>query len=125
MKFLYSGIVVNGKIESPEFYNDLLLYKDGSNITISIEEKKTKRSRLQHNLWWRYMKQLADRLGYTKDEIHEICKYKFLKREKVCEETGEILEYINSTTKLDKEEFSVLITQLQEWSVKQFNLILN
>jgi hypothetical protein len=71
-----------------------------------------------------YVTIMSNELGYTKDEMHEILKYKFLKKEKVNENTGEIFEYIGSTAKLTKGEFVDLIEDLVRWSSESLGIIL-
>ena len=95
---------------------------EGKRIQITIEKIKSQRSAQQNALWWVYMTILSKELGYTKDEIHEICKYKFLKREKVDEKSGEIFPYLESTTKLSKSEFADLVSDLQQWAADTFNI---
>lgn len=96
----------------------------GKRIEIRIEKLKSKRSLQQNRLWWLYMGILSKELGYTKDEIHEICKFKFLKLEKVDEATGEVFPYLGSTAKLNKSDFSDLVSELIRWASETFNIIL-
>lgn len=91
---------------------------------ITIEKVKSKRSLQQNKLWWVYMTILSKDIGYTKEEIHAICKMKFLKREKVIEGTGEILEYLESTTTLNKSDFSDMTSELIRWAAETFDIVL-
>ena len=93
-------------------------------VTIDIKRKKSKRSIEQNSLWWVYMTILSGEIGYSKEEIHEICKFKFLQREKVDEKTGEVFKYCGSTAKLNKSEFADLISELQQWSAETFSIVL-
>ncbi len=97
--------------------------KDGK-FEITFKKPSSKRSVEQNKLWWMYVTILADEKGYTKEEMHEICKMKFLKREKVDEQTGETFEYLKSTTKLTKLEFAELINQLQIWAAQSLGIVL-
>ena len=67
---------------------------------------------------------LSTELGYSKDEIHEICKFKFLKREVVDENTGLVLEYLGSTADLNKSEFADMTSDLIRWAAENFNIVL-
>jgi hypothetical protein len=50
-------------------------------VDIIIEKCSKKRSTQQNKyLWGVCYKLLSDHLGYTPEEIHEICKYKFLRK---------------------------------------------
>lgn len=126
MKFNFTAKVVNGKpkISRRGDFDEAIKSFDGKDIVISIEKKKSKRSLEQNNLWWLYMTILSKELGYTKEEIHEICKMKFNKVEKVDEKTGEIFEYLRSTTDLSKSEFADMISELIRWSAETFSIIL-
>jgi len=97
--------------------------KDGKYIH-EIKRYSENRSLEQNRLMWAYTTIIANELGYEKETMHEIIKYKFLKREKVNEDGGEVLEYLKSTTKLTKPEFAEFIKQLQIWSAQTFNVIL-
>ncbi len=103
--------------------NDIKQF-EGKRVRIVIEKLKSKRSHQQNSYWWALITILSCDIGYTKEEIHQICKYKFLKREKVNEKTGEIYEYLTSTTKLNKSEFSEMTSELIRWAAEAFNIIL-
>ena len=94
----------------------------GKAISIDLKLKRSSRSAEQNRLWWVYMTILSKELGYTKVEIHEICKFKFLKKEIVDEKTGEVFQLLGSTAKLSKSEFSDLVAELQQWSAETFNV---
>lgn len=89
---------------------------EGKRVQVRIEKLKSKRSIQQNRYWWLAMTILGNELGYSKEETHEIMKFKFLKRERVIEKTGEILEYIESTTKLGKSDFADMVTDMVRWA---------
>lgn len=89
---------------------------EGKRIQIRIEKLKSKRSIQQNRYWWLAMTILGNELGYSKEETHELMKFKFLKRERVIEKTGEILEYIESTTTLSKSDFADMVTDMVRWA---------
>ena len=103
------------KIRDRSGFDKYLLQFRGKDVTIDIKKKVAKRSVGQNRLWWVYMTILSNDIGYTKEEIHEICKFKFLQLEKVNERTGEVFKYCGSTSKLNKAEFSDLVAELQRW----------
>lgn len=96
---------------------------EGKRIQIRIEKLKSKRSIQQNRYWWLAMTILGNELGYSKEETHELMKFKFLKRERVIEKTGEILEYIESTTTLSKSDFSDMVTDMVRWAASM-NIII-
>lgn len=79
-----------------------------------------KRSNPQNKYYWGCVVQiLSDETGYTKDEIHEIIKYKFLPAQKnFCGKKGKDvkLSYSLSTTELDTKNWEELMAQIREWA---------
>lgn len=85
-------------------------------LEVTIQKKVQNRSIQQNRLWWAIMSIVGNEIGMSKEELHEVCKYKFLKREMVIPATGEVVEYLESTTKLNKVEFGELIEKLTIWA---------
>jgi len=118
MKLEYYSEVKNGHL-SKSVRNKIaseLLQFEGKRVEIRIEKIKSKRSIQQNRYWWLAMTILGNELGYSKEETHELMKFKFLKRERVIEKTGEILEYIESTTTLSKSDFADMVTDMVRWA---------
>ena len=118
MKLEYYSEVKNGHL-SKSVRNKIaseLLQFEGKRVEIRIEKLKSKRSIQQNRYWWLAMTILGNELGYSKEETHELMKFKFLKRERVIEKTGEILEYIESTTTLNKSDFADMVTDMVRWA---------
>lgn len=126
MKLNYYSDVKNGNLQKniKELIAKELLHFEGKRIEITIEKVSSRRSKQQNRLWWLYIKIISDEIGYNKDELHEIAKFKFLKKEAVIEQTGEIMEYIGSTAKLNKSDFAELVNNLQRWAAETFNIVL-
>lgn len=122
----YSNVSNEGKLQKNVSEKIALELKEfsGKRVEITIEKLKSTRSSRQNRLWWLYMTILSKEVGYTKDEMHEICKFKFLKREKVDEKTGEVFEYIGKSSKLTKSEFADMTTDLIRWASENFDIIL-
>ena len=93
-------------------------FKEGQELEITIERKFSKRSEQQNKWWWVCMGLLSKHFGYTKDEMHQICKFMFLKTNKVDEKTGEAFEYLRSSTELTKSEFSEMTEKMIQWSAE-------
>jgi len=79
------GKIKNLKIDflDEERFVEDLVKLEGKDITFTILENKDYRTNTQNKLWWKYMQIMGSELGYSKDEFHDICKLKFLKRERV------------------------------------------
>lgn len=126
LKLTYISTVTNGKLSkasSKEIAADLINF-EGKKVEITLSKAGSKRSLMQNALYWVYVTILASEIGYTKNEMHEIIKFKFLKREKVNEKTGEVMQYLDSTTKLTKSDFADFIADLQRWAVESLNVLL-
>lgn len=122
----YYSNVKEGKLQNNvrvQIANELKEF-EGKRIEIKIQKLKSVRSHQQNKLWWVYMTILSNEIGYTKDEIHEICKMKFLKKSKVIEKTGEIMEYLGSTAELNKTDFADMVSELIRWSAESLDIIL-
>lgn len=122
----YFSEVKQGKLQkniSLNIAKDLNSF-EGKRVKIIIEKLKSQRSLQQNKYWWACVTILSNELGYTKEEMHEILKFKFLKREKVIERNGEVLEYIESTAKLSKGDFSDVTSEMIRWASQSLSIIL-
>lgn len=120
---LFLEVQMGGYSNKALLEETILSFPKGKRLMVSISDRSSRTTR-QNNLWWLYMSILSKETGFYKDEIHSICKMKFLKREKVVESTGEILEYTESTSKLSKEQFGELIDRLIQFAAETFNITL-
>lgn len=126
MKRQYYSDVKNGKLQKniSELIAVELKAYEGKRVEISIQKLKSERSIQQNRYYWMLVTILANELGYDKEDMHEICKFKFLKREKVIEGSGEVLEYLKSTTTLSKADFADMTSDLIRWAVESFGIVL-
>ena len=106
-------------LDEERFVEDLVKL-EGKDIIFTILENKDYRTNSQNKLWWRYMDILSADLGYSKDEMHDICKLKFLKRERF--EDGIRVEYLKSTAQLTKKEFKKLVDEVIIWAAQTFSI---
>ena len=106
-------------LDEERFVEDLVKL-EGKDIIFTILENKDYRTNSQNKLWWRYMNILSADLGYSKDEMHDICKLKFLKRERF--EDGIKVEYLKSTAQLTKKEFKKLVDEVIIWAAQTFSI---
>lgn len=122
----YYSNVNGGRLQknvSTQIANELKSF-EGKRVEIKIQKLKSTRSHQQNRLWWLYVTIISNEIGYSKDELHEILKYKFLRLSKVDQKTGEIFEYCGSTAKLSKSAFIELVDNLIRWSAETFNITL-
>ena len=75
------GFVDNGglRFDRRKVVDDYMCTLIGQRVEVIIRKPKTSRSTLQNSYYFGVVVEiLAKELGYDKDEIHEILKYKFL-----------------------------------------------
>lgn len=116
-KIIKGKIVWNNKTVLVDYIRGI---EDGTNISVEITETPNLRTNKQNKLWWAWMKIISKELGYSKNEIHDILKYKFLLREEIIE--GETNQYIKSTSTLTKTEFNKLTQDVFYWSNETLNI---
>ena len=126
MKLAYYSNVKDGKLQKNVSLQiaEEIKHFEGKRVEITVQKLKSTRSTQQNRLWWLYVTIIAKEIGYDKNEMHEILKFKFLKKEKVDERTGEIFEYIGSTAKLNKSDFADMVTDLIRYAAETFDIIL-
>lgn len=119
------GKIENGKLilENEEKFNKSLQYFEGKNIVLKIREVEMQRTIEQNSLYWVWIDILASELGYQKNEMNQLIKYKFLKKD-VVNEKGQKEVRLMSTTTLSKKEFSQLMENIYFWSNDTFNIVL-
>tara|TARA_R110002020_G_scaffold1629_7_gene7365 strand:+ start:1572 stop:1949 length:378 start_codon:yes stop_codon:yes gene_type:complete len=118
------GKIKNLKIDflDEERFVEDLLKLEGKDVIFTLKENKDYRTNSQNKLWWKYMQIMGADLGYSKDEMHDICKLKFLKRERY--EDGIKVEYLKSTAQLTKKEFTKLVDEVIIWAAQTFSISL-
>lgn len=118
------GSIRNGKLilkDRIRFDNEIEAFEN-KEIVIRIREKRDARSLEQNSLWWVWCTILAFELGYTKDEMSTILKYKFLQRTNVID--GKEIITLKSTATLSKDEFNLLLNDVYYWANDTLNIIL-
>ena len=89
---------------------------------VTVRERKTNRSSIQNSRYWKLLTELGNFLGYTPDEMHDICKFKFLRN--AIEIDGERLPLLKSTTKLTTDEMAKYQNDIELWA-NQMGFIFN
>ena len=108
------GRVENGKLISSLNEKSLNIF-EGEEVEIRIRIRSNNRSNEQNSLYWKWIEILSNDLGYTKTELHELIKYKFLKRESKNKD-GETTVVIKSTSTLTIKEFNEFMNDILYWS---------
>jgi hypothetical protein len=118
IELYFTARVENGKMINlnRDKLNTQIHYFEGKDIEIIIRKKKRSRTNQQNKAQWWYYTELGNYLGYTPEEMHEICKFKFLKRDGYNEESKEHIEYYKSTSSLTISEHSEYLDKIRIWA---------
>ena len=116
MKQIYGlGKIEKGKLtlKNKQIFQQELAALSGD-VVVTVAEGRGKRSDGQNRwLWGVAYKILADHTGYTEEEIHEICKYKFNRKE--FHLGDESYELGGSTRQMSTTEFMDYKTSIQQF----------
>tara|TARA_R100001244_G_scaffold116602_1_gene86703 strand:- start:959 stop:1342 length:384 start_codon:yes stop_codon:yes gene_type:complete len=111
------GTVNRGKLilNNERIFKDQLHIFEGNEVEIRIRVRSNNRSREQNSLYWQWINIMSNETGFTKEEMHELIKYKFLARN-IVDDNGDEEVIVKSTTTLTVKEFSKLMNDVLYWS---------
>ena len=118
---VFTGMVDNGglRFDMKSVVDNYMCTLIGQRVEVIIRKPKTKRSDLQNNYYWGVVIELLSKeLGYDKDEMHEILKYKFLQSNAMG------MPYIKSTTKLSTGEFEEYLSKIKRWAAEFLHIVI-
>lgn len=117
------GKIKKGKLilNNKDKFNLELKQFEGKDIIIKIEERSPNRSKEQNSLWWKWMDLIGLEIGYTKEETHQLMKYKFLKRS-VVNIDGYEETIVKGTSTLTHKEFSALMNNVHFFANDTLNI---
>ena len=117
--------IVDGKFTVPDKDGFLRTIQDAfgtEDQSLSLTVAKSTRSNQQNKYLWAVpYKLLSDHLGYTPEEVHEICKQKFLSH--TVHVGDEDMNIAASTAKLPKDEFMDYVARIQVWAA-EFDVVI-
>ena len=119
----FTGKIIKGKIvwdNKTTLVDYIRGIEDGTKVEVEITETPDIRTNKQNKLWWAWMQIIGNELGYSKNEIHDILKYKFLLREEIND--GETTQHLKSTATLTKTEFNKLTQDVFFWANDTLNI---
>ena len=123
MRTIFRGSVNKGQLVMGADYIDTLAMLEGQDIDLTIEKHRNNRSTRQNKYFYGVIvKMLSDELGYTKDEMADIVKGKFLSEE--IKVGNDIIRYTKSSTLLNTLDFESLMTDIREWASAELNIFL-
>lgn len=84
---------------------------------IHVIPRKDKRTLEQNSRLWSLYNSIADHIGITSDDIHQLMGNKFLKIERVV--NNETIVSITSTTKLNTNEMADYQMKIEAWAATE------
>jgi hypothetical protein len=117
---IFTGTVRQNRlvINETEKWRVHLAGLEGKAVEVVVRRWRSKRSLAQNRFYWGIVIEiLGDHFGYTKDEMHEALKFKFLRTH---EEEG--LPTVRSTTTLNTKEFIDYIERIQRWAATDYQI---
>lgn len=121
----------NGWFDLTEVFKAVLKLADGD-YTITVKKSRNTRSDRQNRYLWGvvypHLLQGFTDAGWdeitNEEQIHEICKAKFLTTEAVNKQTGEIMNYPLSTAKMDTIQFATYVDQIIAFALEYLNTVI-
>jgi hypothetical protein len=90
---------------------------------VTVRPYRRSRSLEQNALLWAWYSVVAQETGHTDEEIHEVCKLKFLPPVFV-DVAGEVHEVRRTTTKLKVDEMSRYMDNVHAWAITELGVLL-
>ena len=107
----------------PVQYSRVLSALEGQEVSVSIKPRHKSRSDRQNKYYWGVVNELlALYTGYSRDEMHEILRGKFLSDSKSI--AGEDITFSHSTTELSTVEFEEYLSHIREWASVKLNVFI-
>lgn len=118
---VFTGMVDNGglRFDRKSVVDNYMCTLIGQRVEVIIRKPRTKRSDVQNSYYWGVVIELLSKeLGYDKDEMHEILKYKFLQSNAMG------MPYVKSTTKLSTGEFEEYLSKIKQWAAEFLHIVI-
>ena len=111
---VFTGEVLKGQLRNyfTVRFQNYLKTLEGQKVEIIVRKQKTKRSDNQNSYYWGVVLDILSRhTGYESDEMHEILKFKFLRKR-----ISDDVEYVQSTTKLNTAEMEEYLEKIRRFA---------
>lgn len=96
---------------------DFFSQNDVEEAVMEIKPNKMTRSQKQNSLYWKWISHLADEIGYTKDQMHDIMRDQHLGY-RMTEAKNKTIEVLRSTTELSVEEMKEYLNAIDMMSAE-------
>ncbi|MGW8178838.1 MAG: hypothetical protein ACWGQW_08765, partial [bacterium] len=113
--------VLNGR-NNDVIRNYLRMLPYDGTYKIEIKKVESKRSLSQNALYWMWVTIIANDIGHTKDEMHDLLRFTLL-NPITTEVMGRVIEQLPSTTKMKTKEFVEYLNAIEMWAA-DFGILL-
>lgn len=128
-KIVITTSVENGKLKRNRIrIKEAIESFEGKEIQLSIQKKKKMRSQPENRYYFGvvvviFQKAIRSEWGeiWSKEQVHDLLKSRFLFTEKVNEQTGEIVQLPKSTTECSTDEFEDFLFKCRQFAREWFN----
>jgi hypothetical protein len=113
------------KVHQKTYFDDFLKQFAGKSVKVTVEKWKKQRSLNQNSYYWGcvlpcVIDGMVD-VGYPRSElsavlVHDFLKAKFVKKEVINEQTGEVISMIGSTSALSTTDMMTYIDDIKIWA---------
>jgi hypothetical protein len=113
------------KVHQKQYFNDFMKQFAGKSVKVTVEKWKKQRSLNQNNYYWGcVLPCVIDGMvgvGYPRSVlstilVHDFLKAKFVKKEVVNKQTGEVISMIGSTSELSTTNMIDYIDDIKTWA---------
>jgi len=123
----FKGRIVKGIIEldRKEDYANHMISLEGKEISLVLQEWKNDRSDRQNRYYFGVpIKLISEHTGYSDDEVHELLKSLFLKRqvEIKVKDGMERHTIVGSTSSLNTSQFEEYLAKVRQWASEELNV---
>ncbi len=125
IKPIFTGQIKKGKLILDELDNFELWISqwEDKKVDVIVEKYKSTRTLKQNAyLWSCIYKLIGDEIGYTAEEVHQLCKSMFLKKHLDVKEKRYTI--VGSTASLNTVDFTHYIEAVKDWASQELGIFI-
>ncbi len=122
---LFFGKIKDSKLilDEEDVFTIWLGSLEDKEVEVVVRAKKSQRSTQQNKyLWACVYKLIGDEIGYTTEEIHQLCKAMFLKKHLDVKEKRYTI--VGSTASLNTVDFTHYIEAIKDWASQELGIFI-
>jgi len=133
MRYIHYGNIKEGKLHiiNRNIFDNDIARMDGKSVEIVIQPKKKTRSNQQNRFYWSVVVALIKEgfvnMGHedvTAEDVHSFLKSRFLSKEIVNNDTGEIVNIPTGTSNLSTTDFMTFIDKCMKFASEYLGVVI-